>query len=745
MASKLRFPFMKLKTFFIITGLAFLSSSIQAQMPLSGDLAENINLAQAQITSTSLEPVLDGVLDDEIWQQATLLSDFHQTTPIDHGAPSQRTEVYVTYSQNYFYVGARMYENDPAEIGARQLIQGQTTGFDDTIGVFLDSFNNDRTGFYFSSNPNGIRNEGVWESASSFNDDWSGIWQVEARIDEQGWVAEFAIPFTTLNFDPNTDEWGFNLVRNRPSINETMAWSSFNRSTNPSTAGQVSGIRDLRQGLGLDIIPSVTVANKEDNVGTLTDSRFDPTLDVFYKFTPNLTGALTFNTDFSATEVDDVQVNLTRFSLSFPEKRDFFLQDSEIFSFGDRPRFGRGGPSDADPFYSRRIGLDPATGQPVDIDMGGKLAGRVGDYSVGLLAVQQGDTTALDGQNIFIGRVTRNILNESRVGFILTEGDPNSMIDNTVIGADFRYRNTRFSDSHSLTGDASYQQTDTDGLDGDDKSYYGNLSYSTQNNGFSYSGNYRYVGEDYNPALGFARRKGVKQASVTTNGRYFLQDNPVIRNIFTFARLTRTETLDTKQLQTQSLFWRILNIQLHRGDSFFIQANHEKEGLEQDFQIRPGIVIPRGEYVFDSYELNWNATNRRQFAPDFAYEWGEFYDGTQEQYSYGVNWRPNEHLLLELRHRWQKINLPAGDFDVRQISIDANYAFNAKWSWINKIQYVNTSGNLGINSRLRWAPRAGEDFFLVVNYNFDSTAGAFEELNTNDSEIVLKYTRNFRF
>lgn len=725
--------------------MVFIAGSLYAQGQSPDASAQNFERTQAQITSTTLEPILDGVLDDDIWQQATLISDFHQTTPVDHGVPTQRTEVYVTYSQNYFYVGARMYETEPSEISARQLIQGQSTGFDDSVGIFLDSFNNSRTGFFFSTNPNGIRNEGVWESASSFNDDWSGIWQVEARIDEEGWVAEFAIPFTTLNFDPETDAWGFNVVRERPSINENMAWSSFNRSTNPSTAGQVSGIRDIRQGLGLDVIPSITVANKEDQVGNTSASRFDPSLDVFYKFTPNLTGALTLNTDFSATEVDDVQVNLTRFSLSFPEKRDFFLQDSEIFSFGDRPRFGGGGPSDADPFYSRRIGLDPRTGQPVDIDVGGKLAGRVGDYSVGMLVVQQGDQIGLDGQGVVIGRLTRNILNESRVGFIFTDGDPNSETDNTVVGSDFFYRNTRFSDTHTLTGDLTYQQTDTEGLDGDDKSYYGSLNLTTQNNGFSYRANYRYVGEDYNPALGFARRKRIEQAGLTVSGRYFLLNDPFIRNITSFGRITRTETLDTKQLQTQSIFWRLLNIQFHRGDQFFIQTNYETEGLERDFQIRPGIVIPAGEYSFASYEFNWNATNRRQFAPDAAYEWGEFYDGRQEQFSYGINWRPDEHLSLELRYRLQNIELPAGEFHVRQISLDANYAFNGRWSWVNILQYVNTSGNLGINSRLRWAPRAGEDFFLVVNYNFDSMAGAFEELNTKDSEIVLKYTRNFRF
>lgn len=737
---------MKINLVPLFTSMVFISCSLYAQVPTSGLTTQNVDRVKTQINATTLTPILDGVLDDEIWQQATRITDFHQTNPVDHGAPSQQTEVYVTYSETYFYVGARMYDSEPSQISARQLIQGQSIGFDDSIGVFLDSFNNSRTGFYFSTNPNGVRSEGVWEAANRFNSDWSGIWQVESRIDDQGWVAEFAIPFTTLNFDPNTDEWGFNLVRAKASTNEDIAWSSFNRSTNPSTAGQVTGIRDIRQGLGLDIVPSVTVANKENYITDTTDPRFDPSLDVFYKITPNLTGALTLNTDFSATEVDDVQVNLTRFSIAFPEKRDFFLQDSEIFGFGTTTGFrGGGGPNDADPFYSRRIGLDPATGQPVDIDAGAKLAGRVGDYSVGVLAVQQGDRPGLDGQNVLIARATRNILNESRIGFIVTEGDPNSEVDNAVIGTDFSYRNTRFSDSHSLTGAFAYQQTDTEGLDGDDKSYNASVNLSTQNTGVSYGASYLYVGEDYNPALGFARRNGIERGEITLNGRYFLRNNPLIRNLFTFARFSRTDTLDTKQLQSQAFTWRVLNIQSQNGDSLAFQYNHETEGLERDFRIRPGIIIPIGEYTFDSYEVMFNTTNQRRFSPDLSYQWGEFYDGNTEQYDLGVNWRPNEHVLLDLSYRVQNTELPAGDFTIRQISLDANYAFNVRWSWVNLIQYVNSNGNLGINSRLRWNPRAGEDFYLVVNYNFDSMEGAFVGLNSKDSEIVLKYTRNFRF
>src|SRR5688572_15959502 len=404
------------------------SQTVLAQVPAdtfpSTETAPGLVVRKSvEIARTDLAPELDGVLDDEIWRIATVISDLHQFQPVDQGQPTERTEFYLAYSERFLYIGARMFDSDPSGISARQLVQGQGMPFDDAFEFILDTFNNGRTGYQFQVNPNGIRREGVYENPNSLNNDWSGIWQVESRIDEQGWTAEVAIPFNTLNFDPTTEEWGFTIARTIARKREELAWSSFNRNINPTTTGLITGIRDIRQGVGLDIIPSITVASSEDHINETTKNRVDPSLNVFYKITPNLTGAVTFNTDFSATEVDNRQVNLSRFSLFFPEKRDFFLQDVDIFSFG-----GKGGGGNFNnnqngiPFYSRRIGLS-STGQPVDIDAGVKLTGRVGQFSVGALAVKQGESANLDSQNVFVGRATANVLGESAVGMIFTRSE----------------------------------------------------------------------------------------------------------------------------------------------------------------------------------------------------------------------------------------------------------------------------------------------------------------------------------
>lgn len=731
-----------------------LALTLQVSLFALGQESGNNNSARkrVEITRTELSPKLDGVLDDEIWKTATVISDLHQFKPLDQAPPSERSEFYITYNENYFYIAARLYHTNPEEISARQLIQGSGLGFDDSFEFILDTFNNRRTGYQFQTNPNGIRREGVFEGPDSINRDWSGIWFVEARIDEEGWTAEVAIPFNTVNFDPNSDEWGFSIARTLSRLNEDIAWSSFNRNVDPSTTGVIYGIRDINQGVGLDIIPSVSAVSNKNYITDESDSDIEPSVDIFYKFTPNLTGALTLNTDFSATEVDNRQVNLSRFSLFFPEKRDFFLQDVDIFAFGGRSgggNFNNGG-SNGIPFYSRRIGLSSSTGEPVPINAGVKLTGRVGDLNVGALVVQQDEyqndafNIDLGSQTVFVGRAAFNILSESTIGTIFTQGDPNSENDNSLAGVDFHYQKTRFSDSYSFKSDMWYQQSKTEGRDGDEKAFGINAKFDTQDNGISGSLSYEYFGEDYFPALGFANRVGIESYDFFTNGRYYLKDNPLIRNIFSFMRYGETRKLDTGKLQSGNFFWRMMNINSHRGDQVGFGVFRNKEGVESPFEIWPGVIIPAGDYAFSGFQFEAKVSNQRTFSPFFGLNTGEYYDGDKTQYNIGTEWRPDEHFFFRLQYNYQDISLPSGDFDVQLLSIKANYAFTSKWSWINLIQYDNRSNSTGVNSRLRWNPKAGEDLYLVVNYNFD-TEETLSRFSQKSSELVLKYTKTFRY
>jgi Domain of unknown function (DUF1083). len=723
--------------------LSSAGSTVGAQESRSTAAAQG-ERKRVEIVRTELSPKLDGILDDEIWKIAAVITDMHQFQPVDHGEPTERSEFYLAYDERFLYVAARLYDSDPSGISARQMVQGQGMPFDDAFEFILDTFNNGRTGYQFQANPNGIRREGVYENPSTLNSDWDGIWQVESRIDELGWTAEVAIPFNTLNFDPNTEEWGFTIARTIARKGEELAWSSFNRSINPSTTGILSGIRDIRQGKGLDVIPSITTAATKNYETGVTDHRVDPSLNVFYKITPNLTGALTLNTDFSATEVDNRQVNLSRFSLFFPEKRDFFLQDVDIFNFGGR---GPGTNFDSNlngiPFYSRRIGLG-RNGQPIDLDVGVKLTGRVGPWNVGALAVQQGDIPGLEGQQVFVGRATMNVLNESSVGAIFTHGDPTSPIDSSLAGADFRYQNTRFSGNYTMRGNVFYQQSDTDGRTGDDKSYGAQITLETLGTGFAGTLGYDYFGEDFYPALGFANRLNVETYYGSARYRYFFKNQRFWRYVNFFNRFEQSRDLATGEMQSDNIFIRPINLHSYLDDQFNLTFGRNREGLVEDFEIRPGIVIPAGKYSFDNVSIEYMMSNQRLFAPGIMIRKGDFYEGKREQVRLNLAWRPNAHFYFNWNYDIQDIRLPEGEFMVKLVSMNANYAFNSKWSWVNLIQYDNASSSVGVNSRLRWNPRAGEDLYIVLNYNLDSE-GVFSHISRERGELALKYTRTFRY
>jgi len=375
---------------------------------------------------TDTAPVIDGHLDEPLWQRATVIDDMHEIRPNEFGEPSEETRFYVIYGDNAMYIGAEFLDSEPEQVVARVLRQGDWSEGDDGLKVILDPFNQGRAGYVFYVNPHGVRAEGLFRNVTETNWDWQGIWQAAARLNGQGWTAEIAIPFKTLSFDPANETWSINFNRKIGRRNEEIGWVSYNRVQNPANSGEIRGLVGLQQGLGLDVVPGLRISESRDYIGNLSSTAFEPSLDVFYKPTPALTAALTINTDFSGTTVDTRQINLTRFSIFFPEQRSFFLQDNDIFEFG-RITSGRGNqggiPTSAQesgrPFFSRRIGLSD-DGETIDIEGGLKLTGRAGRWNFGVLDIRQSAYITLDDAgnidqsvdavNLFVGRVTANIL-----------------------------------------------------------------------------------------------------------------------------------------------------------------------------------------------------------------------------------------------------------------------------------------------------------------------------------------------
>ncbi len=689
----------------------------------------------ADIVRVDESPVIDGLLDDAAWSRATVIRDLHQYDPVDHGVPTEESTFYVMYDDENLYVGARLRDREPDEISARQLIQGQSVGIDDRLEVILDPFNNMRAGYKFQLNPNGVRRDGIYERPTYVNSDWDGIWDGEAVIDEEGWTAELAIPFKTLNFDPDNPDWGFTIGRVIPRKQEKMAWTSLDRGINLSATGVLSGFEDLRQGRGLDVIPSISLAGNRDYNAAQSDTETDPSLDVFYNFTPSLTGVLTLNTDFSATEVDDRQVNLSRFSTFFPEKRDFFLQDVDIFSFGDLHRNGI-------PFFSRRIGLS-GMGQPVDLDVGGKLTGRVGRWNVGILGVQQAGYGDVDESDLFVGRVSSNVFEESSVGMIVTEGNPRSNLDNSVIGADFRYRNTRLPSGRIIESTVWYQQSDSEGVETEQAAYGATLSLPASE-GFSVNARYEAIEDNFNPALGFVSRSGYERMWLSTSYRHRPVNHPWIRSNQTGLWVSQYDSKITGELESRSIFFRLLRLENHRGDQYNLALRSQKEVLLEPFEISDGVVIAAGEYDIEGVSIGLDMASDRVVSPSFSIAAGNYYGGQKLTVQGGIDWRPSRRWYVGADYEYNDIELPVGDFTTRLIQLRASVAFNVRWSWVNLLQYDNVSDTVGFNSRLRFNPRAGEDLYIVWNHNADAVA-SFSGLSSRASEFTVKYSRTFRF
>jgi len=700
----------------------------------------------ARMVRTDVPPVIDGVLDDPVWQNATIIEDLHQVNPIEYAPPSERTVAYLLYDDEALYIGIELYDSEPEKITGNSMRQGSSILDDDAIFVTLDPFNTGRAGYFFGTNPHGVRYDGVYRNVSELYSDWDGIWNVRTSRFDGGWIAEYEIPYRTLSFDPNTDTWGLNFSRTVKRKNEDIAWSTRNRRWDPSVAGRAVGFEGLRQGLGLDVVASAVYKQERGFSPRASGSELEPSLDVFCKLTPALNAALTFNTDFSATEVDDRQVNLTRFSLFFPEKRAFFLRESDIFEFGRiGAQNGDGSVSGAErqtarPFFSRRIGLGP-DGEVVDLEVGGKISGRIGRWEIGALSVRQDALDGVGAENLSVLRAKANIVGESTIGVIATEGNPGSNLDNSLVGADFLYRNSRLRGGRTLEAVAWYQKSDTEGLHGDDSAMGVGVSIPS-NAGLRGGISIRQVENNFNPALGFLSRRNVRDHS----GHIAYTHRPLQgywQSIYAGIDWQRIEVIGGG-LQSQSIGITPVELTNRTGDVVFVRSNVEKEVLDQPFEIHPGIVIPVGHYSFHDLGIEFRGSGFRKVSGRVAYIDGDFFGGRRERLFGALTWQPSPRFRANVGYNLNWIELPQGDFATRLITTSLDVVFSSTLSWVNLIQYDNISEIVGINSRLHWIPEAGREMYFVINHDlqdFDRDNRFHSQLA--DSTVKINYT--FRF
>lgn len=719
-------------------------------------LAAPVARVEAQVQSSmeksvtvprvSKPPIIDGVSSSSEWAEAVVIDDLLQVRPVEFAQPSDRTRVWVMYDDDAVYIAAKMWDREPHRVTANILRQGEDLDDDDSFAVVLDTFRDHRSGYWFEMNPNGVRQQAIFENVTERNPNWRGIWRGMARRDADGWTAEMAIPVKTLSFDPSSGRWGINFRRKIERRGEFMGWISRNSQVTPSATGTATGLIGLDQGRGLDITPAVTL-NHRRNYNPRTDaSEAEPSLDLFYKVTSAMTAALTLNTDFSATEVDDREVNLTRFSLFFPEKRAFFLQDADIFDFGRLTSTGNeteisdSSIENGRPFFSRRIGLSQ-DGSAVDLRAGGKLTGRVGRWNVGLLDVQQAAYGDVSARNLLVGRVYANVLEESTVGLLVTHGDPRSENSNSLVGVDARFRNSQLFDGNTLEAESWYQRTETEGLVGNDAAYGAGVRLANEV-GLRAGVRMKELQANFNPALGFVNNTGIRD--YTGELRYTHRRDGFLKDIVGSVDVQRVELLEGGDLQSQTIAFRPLLIETSTNDLVELTYSTSKEVLYEPFELSDSVVLAPGEYSSDDYQLALETGGQRVLASELRLGYGDFFSGKRRRAETEVTWRPSPHLAISGEYEYADIDLPEGNLIVRLVQLRTDVVFSSTLAWSTLVQYDNESELTGVNSRLHWIPQAGRETFLVLNYGLQD----YDRDNHFDAELAdlaLKVGYTFRF
>jgi len=696
---------------------------------------------------------LDGRLDEDIWLRAVPAANFIQQEPDTGQSATEQTEVRIVYDADKLYMGVTLFDSAPDKLIFYQMGRDGNLPADDKFQWAIDTFLDGRTSYWFEMNPLGSMADALRGSTTN-NRQWDGIWNARSHRGELGWMLEIEIPFRTLNFDPNGDTWGVNFRRTISRKNEEDLWMGWPRNqglNRMSNAGLLTGIRNVTQGRGLDVKPYL-VGTSESFPGR-GDPRVTNTgqvgVDLFYNITPGLRANLTVNTDFAQAEVDQRQVNLTRFSLLFPEKRDFFLDGAFFFDFasaatreGDRQQRDAG--SDLIPFFSRRIGLD-ARNTPQRVNFGSKLTGQVGAFDIGVLQVQTGEEGDSLGEDFGVVRVKRRMLRQSYVGALYTmrraRGGDIDMRQTT--GVDVGLATSTLFGSQNLSANGYFLHASNPAAPGKNSAFGADLSYP--NDPLSLSLDYMEIQDNYDAAVGFTRRTGFRKLQPRVGFAPRPSQHPWIRRFNFVGDVDWRLDPGTNQTLTRVIDLTALQVDTHADDSFQLRVLPTYELVDRDFQIAPGVRLPLGrEYSFTRYRVEGNTANRRMIAVSPLVEWGGFYSGDRLRLGMTVNLRAAPGQMFTFANEWNRVSLTEGRFDTRLYRVVAETQFNPRISLVNNVQYDSQSAVLGWQSRFRWIVTPGNDVYFVYIHNWleDPTVNRFHSL---DRRLSLKALYTHRF
>ena len=677
------------------------------------------------------------------------MSDFIQAEPQEGAPATERTEAWVTFDHEYVYVSFRCWESQPERMVANEMRRDNGNVFQgDFVGFSLDTFYDRRTAVLFIVNAIGGRTDGQVSDERQYNGDWNPIWHVAVGRFDGGWTVETAVPFKSLRYRPGRAQvWGFNLRRDSQWRNEisfitpipiAMAMNGLQMT---SFAATLVGLEAPERSRNLEIKPYAISEVSGDRNATpkmSNDLGGDVGLDVKYGLTQNLTADLTVNTDFAQVEADTQQINLTRFSLFFPEKREFFLENRGLFAFGGAGGFGGGSGDTPVLFHSRQIGLHQ--GQEVPIEVGGRLTGRVGAFSLGVVNIQTGDAAALGAPatNFSVVRVKRDILRRSSIGALFTRRsvstrDPTGSNDAYGLDGTFGFYD-------NLNINTYWAETRTPGRGGDTVSYRTQLDYTGDRYGLQLER--LVVGNDFNPEVGFLRRLAFERSVASARFSPRPQAIAAIRKLSWSGRVgyitDRAGVLETRDVEGQ------FEIEFESSDRFDVGYTRSYELLEQPFRIAPGVTIPVGGYSFEDVRASFGLGQHRRFSGTLSAQHGDFFSGERTSVGFsGGHLELTPQFSVEPSISFNQIDLPEGRFTARLATTRTTYTVTPLMFVSALLQYNSSNDSLSTNVRLRWEFLPGSELFVVYNEQRDTLARRFPELDNR--ALIIKINRLFQF
>ncbi len=707
---------------------------------------------KAHRTYESIE--IDGDLTEDDWQHAESIDEFVQIEPYEGEVSSQPMEVRILYDTENIYFGFTCFDSEISKLVANEMRRdSRDLHENDTVFLILDTYDDKRSGFFFRMNALGaIQDRAVTNSGDTLNRDWDAVVECKSKINDTYWTSELSIPFSQLRFKQSDQiVWGMNTGRELARNQEEVIWvpvpASYGGMAKYRTAnlGRLVGISDVAPSRNLEVLPyllpGVTQINEND-AGLETDGKFKMGVDVKYGITSNLTADVTYNTDFAQVEADEEQVNLTRFSLFFPEKRPFFLEGAGLFDFGI-PRSSYRRPPPMLLFYSRRIGL--AEGNAIPIIFGGKASGKVGSYGVGFLNVltdkfhdanTEEDPLDVPRTNYSVMRITKDIASGSRIGMIAVNKDEIGDY-NRAGGFDFEYRPN---DSMDVRG--MWSRTFEPGLAGQNNAWY--LGSNWRSNRVRLEGSYTDIGENFNPAVGYVRRTGIRQ--FRGEARWVpMPQRFGIRQIWTGPEvnyiLNHDNELEEWDISYTNWF------EFDTGDYILFNGKRTFERLNDVFDFREGVEIPIGDYSSNSYHVRLSSSDSRLISTTLGGGIEDFYNGEVRRAYIQTTLKPNGHLSVSAQYQFnQVVDLPElyfTDGQPRPVYVNlfrgrVDYSFTTGL-FAKLFAQWNTDANvMSTNFLINYIYRSGSDFYFVFNQTYDTNGTTRSRLL--DSTVVAKMT-----